>query len=77
MLRACLPAVLAVAAWWVGALSEAAAYWLALALGIGELAALVYAFGRRVGQSIQASVATAAVDGGLGTLLVVAKVLAS
>ena len=77
MLRACLPAVLAVGAWWVGALSEDTAYWLALAAGIGELAALGYAFGRRVGQSMPAAVATAAVDGGLGALLVVAKVLAS
>lgn len=76
MLRSCVPAALAIGLWWSGALSEDAAYWLALALGIGSLAALGFVFGRRIGQGALLATATAAVDAGLGTLLVVAKVLA-
>ncbi len=76
MLRACLPAVLSVSLWWMGAMSENTAYWVALALGIGGLAGLGYTFGRRVGLSTPAALVTAAVDGGLGAMLVVAKVLA-
>jgi len=76
MLRACAPAALAIGLWWIGAMSENAAYWLGLGLGIGELVALGFLFGRRIGQSIVRATATAAVDGGLGALLVLAKVLA-
>ena|SRR5579872_1963516 len=77
MLRACLPAAAALLLWWLGVLSENASYWLALGLGLGELAALGFAYGRRLGQSVWVATATGAVDGGLGALLVVAKVLAS
>jgi hypothetical protein len=77
MLRACVPAALAIVLWWLGALSENGAYWLALAAGIGELTALGFAFGRRLGQSVRLATTTALVDGSLGALLVLAKVLAS
>jgi hypothetical protein len=76
MLRACLPAVVAVVLWWVGVLSGAGAYWLALGLGVGELAVLGFVFGRRLGQSPLHAAVTATVDGGLGALIVLVKVLA-
>ena len=76
MLRACLPALVAVGLWWLGALSAGGAYWLALVLGVGELAALGFTFGRRVGQSVLLAAGTAVLDGSLGVLIVLVKVLA-
>jgi len=76
IVRACAPAVLAIVLWWLGALSENGAYWLALTLGIGELAVLGFAFGRRTGQGVLRATATATLDAGLGAVLVLVKVIA-
>lgn len=75
MLRACVPALFAIGLWWLGAMSESGAYWLALALGVGELAALGFVFGRRVGQGVLRATATATLDGCLGALIVLVKVV--
>jgi hypothetical protein len=75
VLRAAVPAAFAIALWWFGLVSEARAYWLAIGLGIGELAMLGFRFGRRLGQSAARAAGTAAVDAAFGALIVLAKVI--
>ncbi len=75
VLRAAVPAEFAIALWWLGVLSEDRAYWLAIGLGIGELAMLGFRFGRRLGQSATRAAGTAVVDGAFGALIVLAKVI--
>jgi len=75
ILRAAVPAALAIALWWLGAVSEDRAYWLAIGLGIGELVLLGFRFGRRLGQSAARAAGTAVVDGAFGALIVLAKVV--
>ncbi|HVS84454.1 MAG TPA: hypothetical protein VHD91_02350 [Gaiellaceae bacterium] len=75
ILEAAVPAAAAICLWWIGVLTENAAYWLAVGLGVAELLAIGYTAGRRTGRTRGGAVGTALLDGALGGAIAVVKAL--
>ena len=75
MLRAAAPAAIAIVLWWAGACGRSTGLWLAVGLGVGELALLGIVYGLNEGQNAWRALRMGAIDASLGLALVAVKAL--
>ena len=75
MLRAAAPAALAIVLWWAGACGRSTGLWLAVGLGVAELALLGIVYGLNEGLGSWRALRMGALDASLGLALVAVKAL--
>lgn len=75
MLRAAVPAAFAIVLWWAGLCGRSTGLWLAVGLGVAELALLGIVYGLNEGQGPWRALRLGAFDASLGLALVAVKAL--